>query len=306
MKLKEFLINKNVGDMLVMYGRDNNLSPSLIIENLIEEFLYNKGYIGVGVEDDEYDVSPADIYAERKSKFSTVSKGAVGVMLRYGDLDFGYYDKDEIDDVIDKLLDFSDDELRELDRNKWKYSKPKYKKFIREKMENPLLTVEEFLKDRYFGISKVVREYPNRVVSEFYYKNNTIAHFNHNNYSQNQINEVELFLHGLGGDELDYIIEHRKSSKLQSSEYLLQYMGKYNQKTDIEKLPYTVIIPSGNVVIQRKGLRFGTHKPDKVGEVWDFLESKRWSKSYSTAGVGIKGKAYLQWLYSEIGKEGAL
>ena len=306
MKLKEFLINKNVGDMLVRYGRDNNLSPSLIIENLIEEFLYNKGYFDIEIDDDEYDVSPADIYAERKSKFTTLSKGTVGVLLKYDDLDFGYYEKNEIDEVIDKLLDFSDDELRELDRNKWEYSKPKYKKFIREKMDNPLLTVEEFLQDKYFCISKVERKYKNRVVTEFYYKNNTIAHFNHNNYSKKQIQEVEMFLQDLGGDELDYIVENRKASDLQSSEYLLQYMGKHNQKVDIEKLPYTVIIPSGNVVIQRKGLRFGTHKPDKVKNVWDFLEVKRWSKSYSTAGVGVSGKAYLQWLYSEMAKEGAL
>ena len=303
MKLKEFLINKNVGDMLVRYGRDNNLSPSLIIENLIEEFLYNKGYLDIGLDDDgEYDVSPADIYAERKSKFVSNSKG----LLKYGDLDFGYYDKDEIDEVIDKLLDFSDDELMELDRNKWAYSKQKYKKFIREKMDNPLLTVEEFLKDKCFCISKVERKYKTRVVTEFYYKNNAIAHFNHNNYSKKQIQEVEMFLQNLGGDELDYIVENRKESDLQSSEYLLQYMGKHNQKTDIEKLPYTVIIPSGNVVLQRKGLRFGTHKPDKVKNVWDFLEDKRWSKSYSTSGVGVTGKEYLQWLYSEMAKEGAL
>lgn len=303
MKLKEFLINKNIGDILVVYGRDNNLSPSLIIENLVEEFLYNKGYIDVGVEDGEDDVSLADIYAERKSKFTTVSKGNVGVLLRYDDLDFGYYDKDEIDDVISKLLDFSDDELKELDRGKWEYSKPKYKKFIREKMENPLLTVEEFMQDKYFGITKVVREYSSRVVSEFYYKSNTIAHFNHNNYSQNQIDDVELFLKRLGGDELDYIVEHRKESDLQSSEYLLQYMGQYNQRMNIEKLPYTVVLPSGNVFIQRKGLRFGTHNPDNVKDVWDFLESKRWSKEYSTAGVGIAGKSYLEWLYSEMEKE---
>lgn len=305
MKLKEFLINKNVGDMLVRYGRDNNVSPSLIIENLVEEFLYNKKYFDVGIDDDVDDVSLEDIYVERKSKFSTVSKGKVGVLLRYGDLNFGYYDSEEIDGVIDKLLDFSDDELKELDRSKWEHGGKKYKKFIREKMENPLLSIDEFL-DKWFGISKVERKYKSRVVTEFYYKNNTIAHFNNNNYSKKQIQEVEMFLQKLSGAELDYIIENRKASDLQSSEYLLQYMREYNKKNDIEKLPYTVIIPSGNVVIQRKGLRFGTHKPDKVKKVWDFLEDKRWSKSYSTAGVGMSGKVYIQWLYSEMAKEGAL
>ena len=71
-------------------------------------------------------------------------------------------------------------------------------------------------------------------------------------------------------------------------------------------IPYTFIISSGNVLIQRKGLRFGTHKPDKVSRVWEFLESKRWSKKYSTEEVGISGKSYLQWLYSEMEKEGVL
>lgn len=298
MKLKEFLINKSIGDILVRYGRDNDVSPSLIIEHLVESFLYNKGYIEEEI--DEPVLTPAEIYAERKNKF--MKKGSNGrYYLKYGDLDFGYFRPAEIDEVIEKLLYFSDEELKELDRQNWRYGQREYYAFVREKLDNPLLTLKDFFSSA--EINRYDRKYDNRVVTEFTYKGDVIAHFNHNIFSEDIIDNVGEFLNKLSRDEVLNVIEMRKKSELQSSDFILDYMNEKKIEKKKNHLKYTVVNPSGNLLIQKNGVRFGTHKPEKIKEVWDFLNDKNWDNSYSMQGVGLKGKAYVIWLYSEMGKE---
>lgn len=298
MKLKEFLINKSIGDILVRYGRDNDVSPSLIIEHLVETFLYNKGYIEEEI--DEPVLTPAEIYAERKNKFTKKrSKGKY--FLKYGDLDFGYFPPDEIDEVIDKLLYFSDEELQEFDRQNWRYGQKEYYAFVREKLDNPLLTLKDFFDT--VKITRKDREYRSRNVTEFTYKNNVVVYFNHNIFSEEIIDNVEKFLNNLSREEVLKLIEMRKDSGLQSSDFVLNYMNEKKIEKKKNHLKYTVVNPSGNLLIQKNGVRFGTHKPEKIKEVWDFLNDKNWDNSYSMQGVGLKGKAYVIWLYSEMGKE---
>lgn len=297
MSLREYQIDKNLAMILEKYGRDNNISPSMVIEHLLETFLYEKKYIVVDEEDFEEDNTPQIMYGERKSKFSKISKTKRSYLLKYGDLDFGYYKNDEVDDVIDKLLDFSDKELEELDRNKWEYSKRKYSKFIRQKLENPLLTPEEFMSSS--RLTKWVNEDTVRFV---FYKNNEriqLVHFNRSIYDDDVINDAYLFISGLSDEEICEYDGQRRASDLVSAEFLLKYMEDFG----VKRLPYTLVSPSGKVIFQRKGATFGTHNVEKVREVWDFLDSKGWDKAYSTKGTGLTGKTYLNWLYSEMENE---
>ena len=297
MSLREYLIDKNVGMILEKYSRDNDISPSMVIEHLLETFLYEKGYINDDVEDDM--ITPAELYEVRKSKFLKLKHNGL-YHLTYGDLDFGHFKVEEIEEVMDRLLDFSDDELRELDKNKWKYSSRKYGEFIREKLENPLLTPDKFMNA--FRISKWDGTDKVRFV---FYKGKfrkQIVQFNRNIYSNDVINKAYSFVLELSEDEIWDLFAKKEKSKTKSADFFLKYMNEYG----VERLPYSVVNKSGNILFQRKGFTFGTHKVNKAREVWEFLNSKGWDKSFSTKGKGLTGKNYLNWLYSEIENEKVL
>ena len=51
MKSKNCVLKTELMEGLLQYERDTNLSPKSIIESLVEDFLYNKGYLTIGVED---------------------------------------------------------------------------------------------------------------------------------------------------------------------------------------------------------------------------------------------------------------
>ena len=52
MKFNECQLRDELVEGLIQYGRDANLSPSSIIESLLEEFLCKKGYLVYGVGDE--------------------------------------------------------------------------------------------------------------------------------------------------------------------------------------------------------------------------------------------------------------
>ena len=295
MILNDYKLVEDLAVPLEQYQRDTNSSPILLVENLLRKFLYDEGYIMIG-DDDEVIRTPNDIYLERKNKFIYYRNGRNCWKLEYGDLDFGCFSYEEIDEVIEKLLDFSDEELEELDANKWNYPQLKYKPFIRAKLENPLLTPEEFLnKDRVR-----VQEYKSRnSIHLKHYKHGLIVQFNLKYYSRELVVETYDVLCEMTDDEIGELISARKSANSQkSAEFVLEYLGKYKPKQFKKK--YCVFKDNGNVSIVKGGHNFGTHSPDKFNDVWDFLNAHNWDSKFSTKSVGLKGLEYNGWLYLQM------
>lgn len=208
MILNGYPLKNELMEALNEYERDNNLSPRLLIERLLEDFLYDEGYLTVDVEVIQ---TPAEIQAERKNKFHTTKKGKY-LHLFYEDLNFGTFKPDILDDVIDKLLSFSDKELLEMSKQRWKGEIKDYKPFLYDKL-------------------------------------------------------------GIIPDENVNI-----------------YPTKSNKWT-----------------IRKNTLFYGNYDTiEKAKEVRAFLIMKNWDKKYAFKTVKLRGKAYRDWLYKEMEKEGVI
>lgn len=288
MILKDYHLRTDLADALQDYEIENNCSPILVIENLLEKFLYDEGYITVD-RDTVVCKTPFEIEQERRSRFVVRNKGSSKNII-YGDLDFGYFNSDEVDDIIEELLGFSDDELEGLSRNNWEYGKSKYKPFFRAKLKNPSLTCDEFM--NLCRVSLSVYSSGKILIS---FKGKRVCSFN-SKVSRDVIDEVRSFLLGLSDDELDSLIKAKDESSLTSAEFVLDYVDRHRGRK-----PYVLFKPNGNVMFQRGGYSFGTHDRGYLDSVWEFLDSVDWDKSYSTKVTGLKGKRYKEWLYGEMG-----
>ena len=51
MKFNNYPLRNELKEGLLQYERDTNVSPNLLIESLIEKFLYTHGYLSVGFDD---------------------------------------------------------------------------------------------------------------------------------------------------------------------------------------------------------------------------------------------------------------
>lgn len=130
MILNGYPLKNELMEALNEYERDNNLSPRLLVEKLLEDFLYDEGYLTVDVEVTQ---TPAEIQAERNNKFHTHKAGKY-LQLFYDDLYFGTFKPDILDDIIDALLGFSDKELLEMSKQEWKGEIQDYKPFLYDKL----------------------------------------------------------------------------------------------------------------------------------------------------------------------------
>ena len=146
MRLVNYQLKNEVLDAVDKYERDNNISFNIIVENFIEEFLYGKGYLTIGMSPDTVK-NPIEIYNERKKLFRKRKKTKNYIQILYKDWSFGTYGSDEIDWFIDNLSNFSDDELEKMDFNKWKGIRKLYISFLKSKFENPLLDMDEYFKN---------------------------------------------------------------------------------------------------------------------------------------------------------------
>lgn len=53
MKFNNYPLRDELKEGLIQYERDTNVSPHLLVESLIEKFLYKQGYLTVGFDDGE-------------------------------------------------------------------------------------------------------------------------------------------------------------------------------------------------------------------------------------------------------------
>ena len=100
MILNNYSIREELMVPLEQYERDNNISPIILVENLLEEFLYKKGYIKV---EEEVIKTPEEIKNERKNKFK-IKKSRKNYKIFFENIYFGMFHENEVEYVINGLL----------------------------------------------------------------------------------------------------------------------------------------------------------------------------------------------------------
>lgn len=124
--------DKDMVDALYRYERDTRLSINILVENFLEELLYNEGYLTVEIEDTE-SKNNVELAVNRIDNFST-EKQHNNVRLYYNGLDFSSHSPESIEEIKSKLLEYSDSELEELSANNWNEDKIMYKQFLYNKL----------------------------------------------------------------------------------------------------------------------------------------------------------------------------
>lgn len=61
MKSQSYKLKPELNDGLIKYGEDNNLSPSFILNDLVETFLIDKGYLVIKIPVENIKVAPEKI-----------------------------------------------------------------------------------------------------------------------------------------------------------------------------------------------------------------------------------------------------
>lgn len=92
MKSQSYKLKPELNDGLIKYGEDNNLSPSFIINDLVETFLIDKGYLGIKIPVENIKVAPEKIkyaYFEEKGKRYRIKKGFGSKVLCYASVTQG-------------------------------------------------------------------------------------------------------------------------------------------------------------------------------------------------------------------------
>lgn len=125
--------DKIMVDALCRYERDTRLSINILVENYLEKLLYEKGYLTVEL-DDENQPLLVEKEVKRNNHFST-KKQHNRIRLFYKNLDFSSHNPDNIEEIKNKLLKYSDEKLKELSVNCWDGSIKGYKSFLYSKLD---------------------------------------------------------------------------------------------------------------------------------------------------------------------------
>lgn len=92
MKFQGYKLASELDEGLKKYGEENNLSPSFIINDLVESFLVDKGYLGVKSCVEDVEVAPEKIkYANfhKNNKCYQIRKSFKGKAYYYASVNQG-------------------------------------------------------------------------------------------------------------------------------------------------------------------------------------------------------------------------
>lgn len=105
MKFNNCRLRNELKEGLLQYERDTNVSPHSIVESLIEKFLYNQGYLGVGFDDKELP-SLTELINPR-IKHTTVRENGKLLIEKWVDGVHGFYGTCQYDEakiIVDFLI----------------------------------------------------------------------------------------------------------------------------------------------------------------------------------------------------------
>lgn len=219
MRLVDYNFEEDVICAIQEYERDKNPSLNGMVEEFIKGVLYDSGYLRNDLSEDEI-FTPKEL--NKIDNFSKYPWGNEGkVQIKYGDLNFGSFDKEIIDEIIFKLSRLPDEDFIKYSKtycqDKLDYTPKNYSDFILSWLDNESMTPKE--------LSVVKRyDFPSTNNIIFRYKNDRITAFNKEKYPPEKIDEVELFLEGFSASQLQKIIEMRKESSMHSDKFILNLM----------------------------------------------------------------------------------
>ena len=221
MLLVGYQLKNEIIEACTNYERDKNPSISSIVEDFLEDFLRKKGYLEDNIDVDKIIAPIEAIESESEHNFKKgkkrTGKSGNSVEVLYGDLSFGWVKEDDYYDIVDKLMDFSYDELKEISKTNWEGNLNTYRRFLKRKLENPNLKLDDFLSENRFNIY-------NRGVKgwQIVYRRFSIC----TSHDEKEFEKIKKFLFKLPDSELDSLI-----SKLENCnnrrEFVLNYMDSH-------------------------------------------------------------------------------
>lgn len=220
MILVDYPLKDEIAEALIDYERDTKSSLNTLIEDFLEDFLIKKGYLGyeLPIEDIK---TPDEIQSERKEQFVKL-KWEDNVQIKFKEMNFGSFKQGIADDVIDKLSRYSDKELEEISKSNWQYPPKHYCDFLLSWLEDDGITPESYINSIINLIA--VTNYKNKGndYTRFEYKQQVVALFNHNKFSNEDIELSYSFLKEQTSKDLEKLIEDRKRLKEQSGKFILK------------------------------------------------------------------------------------
>ena len=219
MLLVGYQLKSEIIEACTNYERDKNPSISSIVEDFLEDFLRKKGYLGDNIDVDKI-IAPIDVIeSESEHNFKKGKRNGMDyVEILCGDLSFGWVKEDEYYDIVDKLMDFSHDTLKEISKNNWDGHPHTYGRFLKWKLRNPNLELDDFLSENRFSIY-----HRNDGGWQILYGKFSIC----TSHDEKQFEKIKKFLFKLSDSELKLLISKLENSKKNRREFVLNYMDSH-------------------------------------------------------------------------------
>ena len=144
--------DKDMVDLLYQFERATGSSLNILVEKYLEKLLYKEGYLTMemGIEDT---VSSENSISQPQDEFRKTKYGSNGrVKIWYGKLCFGSTTEENYSSIIEKLMQFSPEQLHEISNNNWDKTNGDYMRFLKWKLNNPNRFLEDYLKEARFSI----------------------------------------------------------------------------------------------------------------------------------------------------------
>lgn len=215
MILVGYQLKKEIMEACTKYERDKNPSINSIIEDFLESFLTNKGYLTDNVNFDKIK-SPEEIMSESEYNFrkGRIANGSVQVFC--DELYFGYVKQDKYYERVDELMQFPRDELDNLSKNNWDDSNGTYHTFLKWKISHPTLSLEDYLVFSRFDIS--------------YISSKESWQIKHDNFSMCSCKDGEAF------EKIKEYLFHLSDKELAQLKIELRDTGKNRRKYILDKI----------------------------------------------------------------------
>lgn len=138
-------------DLLYEFERDTRLSLNILVENYLEKLLYDEGYLPNSLNETE-NVCSNDKIGVKSDSFVIKPNGR-SKTIYYSDLCFGNHKPKDVEWIVDELNKLPHETLKELCNKNWNKENGVYGLYLKKKLKNPSLTIEEFKRITQFKCS---------------------------------------------------------------------------------------------------------------------------------------------------------
>ena len=209
--------DKDMVDLLYQYERATGLSLNILVEKYLEKILYKQGYMNVPVNEEQIDTPNQieEVLIVKKENFKVLTHGDYKE-ISYNNLNFGNHPPNIVGELINKLCDYTYEELTGLSKDNYPNYK-KYPSFLRAKLNNPSLTLEQYQKETSLRLSLTKGKY------QVKYKDFSFGTFNED---ESKIVRNDLLKFSL--EKLDELQEYLSNNKGNRRKLVLKWIKLEN------------------------------------------------------------------------------